>query len=355
MCIFIPEILQAGSVKGLIHHSLWALRVCYRRIATVSSHSLVPYISVLHQFLNNLLKRLSVPKTSVLDPIPTKLLYKTLEVLLPTITNILNESLTWGIVPSEFKTAVVKPLLKKLSLDPNVLKNYRSISNLPFLSKRLEKLVLQQLVSHLSTHNLLGIHQPAYRSGHSTETVLLRILNDPLTSLDDNKISILLLLDLSAVFDTTSNTTLAFVVQPWTGFDLTFLTGNIADQKSTETSFIWCSSRLCTVHFVSNTTYMPYQKTLFVTKFSQMTHSSITLNRLKIAQTLSVHFKIVSVEDIGLLVEENKLKPNNDKTSYSFFIITFCQHDLATPTGNFSEKYWLWVCGNRQQPRLHLR
>ena len=66
------------------------------------------------------------------------------------------------------------------------------------MSKHLEKLVLQQLVSHLSTHNLLNIRQSDYRSGHSTETVLLRILNDLLTSLDDNKISILLFLDLSA-------------------------------------------------------------------------------------------------------------------------------------------------------------
>ena len=137
----------------------------------------------------------------MLDPIPTKLLYKTFEVLLPTVTNILNESFTPGTVPSEFKTAVVKPLLKKPSLDPNEL-NYRSISNLPFLSKRLEKLVLQQLVSHLSTHKLARIHQSAYRCPHSTETVLLRILNDLLTSLDDSKISILLLLDLSAAFDT---------------------------------------------------------------------------------------------------------------------------------------------------------
>ena len=63
---------------------------------TVSSHFLAPHFSHLHQFLNNLLKRLSftVPKTSLLNPIPTKLLYKTVEVLLPTITNILNKSLT---------------------------------------------------------------------------------------------------------------------------------------------------------------------------------------------------------------------------------------------------------------------
>ena len=144
----------------------------------------------------------AAPKFCELDPIPTKLLLLHLDLLLPTITNIMNKSMTSGIFPSEFKTAAVKPLLKKANLDPNNFKNYRPISNLPFLSKLLERLVLQQLFSHLTFHNLLSPHQSAYRAGHSTETVLLRILNDLLTSLDQNKISVLLLLDLSAAFDT---------------------------------------------------------------------------------------------------------------------------------------------------------
>ncbi|KAK7092145.1 hypothetical protein V1264_009742 [Littorina saxatilis] len=142
-------------------------------------------------------------KTSCdLDPLPTPLLCDHLDILLPTITRILNESLSTGTVPSDFKKAVIKPLLKKSSLDPNVLKNYRPISNLPFLSKILEKIVLDQLSSHLSANNLLTLHQSAYRTDHSTETAVLSILNNILTSLDDNKISLLLLLDLSAAFDT---------------------------------------------------------------------------------------------------------------------------------------------------------
>ena len=57
----------------------------------------------------------TVPEASVLDPIPTKLLHKNFEVLLPTVINILNKSFTSGTVPSDFKSAVVKPLLKKPS------------------------------------------------------------------------------------------------------------------------------------------------------------------------------------------------------------------------------------------------
>ena len=82
------------------------------------------------------------------------------------------------------------------------LKNYRPISNLPFLSKILEKVVLHKLLSHLQENNLSNPFQSAYRAGHSTETVLLRIVNDILSALDNDNISVLLLLDLSAAFDT---------------------------------------------------------------------------------------------------------------------------------------------------------
>ena len=132
-------------------------------------------------------------KSCELDPIPTTLLYENLHIFLPTITNIINTSLTTGIVPLDLKTAVVKPLLKKLSLDKNLLKNYRPISNLLFLSKILEKVVLHKRFSHLQENSLSNPFQSAYQAGHSTEAVLLRIVND---------ISVLLLLDLSAAFDT---------------------------------------------------------------------------------------------------------------------------------------------------------
>ena len=116
-----------------------------------------------------------------------------------------SKHLTTGIVPRDLKTAVVKPLLKKPSLDKNLLKNYRPISNLPFLSKILEIVVLHKLLFHLQENNLSNPLQSAYRAGHSTETVSLRIVNDILSSLDNDNISVLLLLDLSAAFDTTDH------------------------------------------------------------------------------------------------------------------------------------------------------
>ncbi len=137
------------------------------------------------------------------DPVPTKLV-KTclLDVLLPIICKIVNLSLALGSFPDFFKLAHVKPLLKKITLDPDILKNYRPVSNLTFVSKLAEKVVAKQLINHLQNHNLLEKFQSAYRPQHSTETALLRVSNDILRAIDDKKCIFLVLLDLSAAFDT---------------------------------------------------------------------------------------------------------------------------------------------------------
>ena len=146
----------------------------------------------------------------------------------------MNHSLTTGTVPSDFKTAIVKPFLKKPSLDPNALSNYRPISNLPFLSKIVETIVLRQLLAHLDTHNLLSVHRSAYCKGHGTEAILLCIVNHILCALDEDEISVPLVLDVSAAFDTVNHEILlsrlihfpVSAVEPYHGSLLTCLKGN---------------------------------------------------------------------------------------------------------------------------------
>ena len=124
------------------------------------------------------------------------------DLLLPHITSILNDSLALGTFPSDFKNSLVVPLLKKKSLDQNILKNYRPVSNLSFISKILERVVFNQFINHLQKNNLIEPFQSAYKAGHSTETALLRVVNDLFSSVDNGNVSMLTMLDLSAAFDT---------------------------------------------------------------------------------------------------------------------------------------------------------
>ena len=140
--------------------------------------------------------------TSCLDPIPTAFLKRVFDSVSSHVLKIINMSLQTGIFPDAFKTAVVKPLLKKANLDANELKNYRPISNLPFISKILEKIVSVQINSFLKENNIMEELQSGFRTNHSTETALTKIVSDLRLNSDANKVSILVLLDLSAAFDT---------------------------------------------------------------------------------------------------------------------------------------------------------
>ena len=137
-----------------------------------------------------------------LDPLPTGLLKQCLEPLLPMITSIMNKSLEESRVPLWFKKANVRPLLKKSGLEKENLKNYRPVSNLQFLSKVLEKIVSNRLETHLLAYDLHDNLQSAYRTGHSTETALIRVFNDIAVALDQKCTAALVMLDLSAAFDT---------------------------------------------------------------------------------------------------------------------------------------------------------
>ena len=103
--------------------------------------------------------------------------------------------------------------LKKAGLDHNNFKNYRPVSNLSFLSKVIEKVVLKQLLEYLNTNSLLSPNQSAYRPCHSTETALLKVTIDILLALDRRHVSLLALLDLSAAFDTVDHTIMANTLQ----------------------------------------------------------------------------------------------------------------------------------------------
>src|SRR6218665_3018848 len=143
-----------------------------------------------------------------LDPIPTSLLKECADLLVPTINNIINLSLSTGTFPMQFKDSVIKPLLKKPSLDKALLSNYRPISNLSFLSKLSERVVLSRLKGYLTSNNLLNPNQSAYTKHHSTETLLTSLYNKLVMAIGHQQVSCLCLLDISAAFDTVDHTIL---------------------------------------------------------------------------------------------------------------------------------------------------
>lgn len=144
----------------------------------------------------------SSDSTCSLDSIPTTILKSCLPSLLLPITTLVNLSLDENKFPDSYKHALVKPLLKKFNLPPNDLTSYRPISNLNFISKIIERIIHNRLCTHLNSFPSLTPFQSAYRRLHSTETALLRIQNDLLQSVNNKKVSALILLDLSAAFDT---------------------------------------------------------------------------------------------------------------------------------------------------------
>ena len=180
--------------------------------ATFNGVPLQEFTLVSHEDVRKIISA-SPTKSCSLDPIPTWLLKQCQDKLVPVLTLIVNSSLECASFPSELKKAFLTPLLKKAILDCEILKNYRPVSNLSFLSKLIERIVCIQLVDHLKRNNLYEVFQSAYRQLHSTETALLRVHNDLLQAVDTHGGAILVLLDLSAAFDTIDHDELLNLLQ----------------------------------------------------------------------------------------------------------------------------------------------
>jgi len=144
----------------------------------------------------------SAAKQCQLDPAPSWLIKRAGSILAPVIANICNASFRQKMMPTSCKHAIVRPLLKKPTLDPDDLNSYRPISNLSFLSKIVEKVVDARLSGHASSNNLLPAFQSAYRPYHSTETAMTCVFDGMIKVLDQGHVGALMLLDLSAAFDT---------------------------------------------------------------------------------------------------------------------------------------------------------
>ena len=145
----------------------------------------------------------------VTDPLPVRDLVHSdnFDDLLDIYVDIINCSIRNNTFPTSEKKAIVKPIVKG-KLDTQCLSSFRPVSNLTFLSKIIENVILDQLSGHLTAVHALPDNQSAYRRLYSTETSMCAVINDLLVMMDDGKCGILILLDLSAAFDTVVHTLL---------------------------------------------------------------------------------------------------------------------------------------------------
>ena len=140
-------------------------------------------------------------KTCSNDPLPSGLLCSVVEYLLPHICHLINKSFDKGNLDG-IKESVIRPLLKKSGLDSDALNSYSPGHNLVFISKLMEKGVNKQFNEHLIKNNLDLKYQHGYKKYHSTETLILRVIDDILIGFEKNTATVMVMVDLSSAFDT---------------------------------------------------------------------------------------------------------------------------------------------------------
>jgi Reverse transcriptase (RNA-dependent DNA polymerase) len=181
------------------HPSLWAFR-------TLTTEDTVRML------------RASASKSCELDAVPTWLIIELETAFAPILTRFINASLASGHLPAAHKRAIIRPFLKKPGLDSSNPANYRPVSNVTFLSKLIERAVDCQIKTCLSEHNLLPACQSGFRKFHSTETAIAKVYNDIVAASDAGKMTILVMLDYSAAFDTVDHCILLDIL--WVSFGL---------------------------------------------------------------------------------------------------------------------------------------
>ena len=169
---------------------------CFRDVQSVSTTEVLKILQIIPG------------KSSPLDIIPTSLLKMCSDDFAPLIAHLASLSFAEGRFPASFKHASVKPLLKQDGLNRDEFSNYRPISNLSTISKILERLFLVRLLPHVSCSPNFSRVQSAYRRFYSTETALVRLLNDVFLAAGAGKATVLASLDISAAFDTIETCTL---------------------------------------------------------------------------------------------------------------------------------------------------
>ena len=305
----------------------------FDRFTMITSEELTMIVSVMNK------------TTCSSDPFPSKLLMSHLPTIIDTIMHIINLCLSTSVFPSSCKSAVVLPLIKKPGLDPQVFKNYRPVSNLSFLSKLIEKVISSRILKHIADNELIDKFQSAYRCGHSTETALLRVYNDIVTMVGKGNGSYLVLLDLSAAFDTIDHDTLFVILEKYvgiTGSALQLLKSYFSDRSQRvliDDVMSGVANLVCGVP--QGSVLGPLKFCLYLLPLGTiLRYHSIDYHIYADDTQLYISFKCITplasliklnncISDIRVWMINNKLKINDSKTEFIVFRSPQAKQDLS--------------------------
>ena len=159
----------------------------------------MPDISITTTGTENLLKNLNPNKASGPDEISPKLLKELHHEIAPILTKLFKSSLHSGIVPDDWKSALVAPVYKKgPKCKPS---NYRPISLTCIASKLMEHILVSNIMTHFDSNDILSPFQHGFRSKHSCETQLISFTQEIFDNLEDGKQTDLIIMDFSKAFD----------------------------------------------------------------------------------------------------------------------------------------------------------
>lgn len=135
------------------------------------------------------------------DGIPISFVKLLCPFILPLLAHLFNLIIDTSLFPSAWKKGIITPIPK--SPNPTQPKDFRPISVLPAISKVLEKILLAQITAHLNEANppLLARNQSGYRKGFSTTTALTKVVHDIYSNFDDNRCTVMVLVDFSLAFN----------------------------------------------------------------------------------------------------------------------------------------------------------
>lgn len=198
-----PVVNIAGSSTTLNSHDTVLRSVfCINKASDPSTAPLFPAIfhfeHVTPQSLRNTLPSLHSNAVG-LDGICRRLLQISMSVIFPMVLDLFNMSLQSSTFPDPWKLSHVVPILK--SRRPSSSSDYRSISLLCSLSKILEKIVHTQLCAFLNVNDLLDPLQTGFRRGHSTQSAVVKLLDDVRAAIDRRGVAIMIMFDFTKAFD----------------------------------------------------------------------------------------------------------------------------------------------------------